>query len=155
MNRLLLLSCSQSKRTVPNLIPAIERYDGPAFRVVRRYLRDSVAKPRIYILSGEFGLIRHNESIPYYDRRMTPERALELGPIVATKLYMLIESEVDKHWETFICMSKSYLNALNASDSVLKTASRITVAEGSPGKKLTELYAWLYGEASTSLYKEP
>jgi len=33
-SRLLILSCSQRKRPDSGLLPAIERYDGPVFRVV-------------------------------------------------------------------------------------------------------------------------
>jgi len=38
--RLLILSCSQRKRPDPSLLPAIERYNGPPFQVLRRYLRE-------------------------------------------------------------------------------------------------------------------
>lgn len=38
--RLLILSCSQRKRSTSNLLPAIERYDGPAFQVLRKFLRE-------------------------------------------------------------------------------------------------------------------
>jgi hypothetical protein len=39
--RMLILACSRRKRPDEGLLPAIERYDGPAFRVLRRFLRKS------------------------------------------------------------------------------------------------------------------
>jgi hypothetical protein len=41
--RMLILACSRRKRPDEGLLPAIERYDGPAFRMVRRFLREMPA----------------------------------------------------------------------------------------------------------------
>ena len=38
-SRLLILSCSQKKRSNPGSIPALKRYDGPAFRVMNKFIR--------------------------------------------------------------------------------------------------------------------
>ena len=55
---MLILACSRRKRPDDGLLPAIERYDGPAFRVLRRYLRERPAgAPDVFILSAEHGLI--------------------------------------------------------------------------------------------------
>jgi hypothetical protein len=40
---MLILACSRRKRPDEGLLPAIERYDGPAFRVLRRFLREMPA----------------------------------------------------------------------------------------------------------------
>lgn len=85
--RLLILGCSKAKTTDEGLIPALNRYDGTAFRVLRRYLRqDPDDPPLVYILSAEFGLIPADQPIPYYDRRMSSIRAIELQPQVASTL---------------------------------------------------------------------
>src|SRR5438128_9858454 len=79
MQRLLILACSQRKRPYASLLPAIERYDGPAFRVLRRYRRLTEDKGLIvYILSAEYGLIPASKQIPTYDRRMDSKRADKL-----------------------------------------------------------------------------
>jgi hypothetical protein len=45
--QLLVLSCSQRKLPNPEPLPALERYDGPAFRVLRKFLRESPSKAQI------------------------------------------------------------------------------------------------------------
>ena len=40
MCRMLILSCSSRKKPTNRQMPAIERYDGPAFRVLRKFLRE-------------------------------------------------------------------------------------------------------------------
>ena len=81
MKRLVILSWSQRKVQDKFLMPAMDRYDGPAYKIVRKYL-GAVPDARTYdeflILSAEFGLIPDSRRIPYYDRRMTVERAEEL-----------------------------------------------------------------------------
>ena len=37
---MLILACSRRKRPDEGLLPAIERYDGPTFCVLRRFLRE-------------------------------------------------------------------------------------------------------------------
>jgi hypothetical protein len=69
-HRLLILSCSQRKRPDAILLPALERYDGPMFRVLRKFLRENPSKelhPDVYILSAQFGLISADQLIPIPD----------------------------------------------------------------------------------------
>lgn len=80
MSRLLILACSQRKKPGQRKLPAIERYDGPAFRVVRKYLRESDGDPiRILILSAKYGLIAANEKIGNYDCRLNQTAALRMS----------------------------------------------------------------------------
>lgn len=75
MKRLLLLSCSATKRSDPGMLPAIERYDGPAYRVLRAWRDDGHRLPRILILSAQYGLIGRDHPIADYDRVMDEARA--------------------------------------------------------------------------------
>ena len=66
--RLLILSCSQRKHTSLDPLPAIERYDGPLFKVLRRFLRESSHQARdldVFILSAAYGLIPGGLSNPF------------------------------------------------------------------------------------------
>ena len=42
VKNLLLISCSQTKRQDAELMPAIERYDGPVYRCLRKLIRDEL-----------------------------------------------------------------------------------------------------------------
>ena len=94
--RLVILSCSQRKVQGKPLMCAMDRYDGPAYKVVRKYLR-AVPDARTYdeflILSAEFGLIPDSRRIPYYDRRMTVERAKELHKQTLDALKTILSSD--------------------------------------------------------------
>ena len=58
---MLILACSRRKRLDEGLLPAIDRYDGSAFRVLRRFLRERPAgAPDVLILSAKHGLIAHD-----------------------------------------------------------------------------------------------
>lgn len=143
MSRLLILSCSQKKRTDSYLLPAYERYDGPPFQLLRRYLKASTDTPKIRILSAEYGLIPHDSNIPYYERRMTGLRALELRSQVIKELDKLLRR---KSWYgVFVHLGKDYLKALEGS-AVFSPKHGVQVADGTPGKRLADLYSWLYGE---------
>lgn len=43
-HRLRILSGTQTKQTDPLLLPALERYDGPMFRVLRKFLRQGSSR---------------------------------------------------------------------------------------------------------------
>lgn len=145
MKRLLILSCTQSKRTATQYLPACERYDGPAFRLLRRYLKTSTDIPEIRILSAEYGLIRHDYQIPFYERKMTVQRTQELQPQIAKALNRLLNPDESKTAKSiFVHLSKMYLGALEGS-GILSSRS-VTIASGAPGKKLSDLYGWLHGE---------
>jgi len=89
--RLLLLSCSQRKCRARGLLPAIKRYDGPAFRVLRRYLDEQpTAQSEVLILSAKWGLISGNTLLPYYNQRMTEQRAAKLRPLIIKRLRKIL-----------------------------------------------------------------
>jgi hypothetical protein len=151
MNRLLVLSCSQNKQPSQNKLPAIQRYDGPAFRLLRRYLKDSTDELEIFILSAEFGLIPHACRIPFYDRRMTNQRAHELKLKVASqaqRLFAVESAERKQGQRLFINLGREYLHAFEPAFTFLAPASNITMTSGAMGKRLAEMHNWLYGADS-------
>ena len=112
-HRLLILSCSQRKRPDRILLPALERYDGPVFRILRKFLRSCLAResyPEVYILSAQFGLIPAHQLIFNYDCRMTPQRASILQPQVLDQLRHILRNKQYK--ELFISVGKDYAAAL-------------------------------------------
>lgn len=143
MKRLLILSCSQRKKTNAGSMPAVERYDGPAFRLVRRFLRQTDDKPMMLILSAKYGLIRCEQPVPYYDQRMTQHIARHLRPQIEESLRDILASSPGKSEtaELFLCMGKVYLEAL---EQVIPFHISVKHAHGSPGNKLAALHDWLY-----------
>ena len=110
---LLIISCTRRKSLDVGLIPAIARYDGPTFRVLRRFLLQQPFNCLdIYILSAKFGLIFHQELIPYYDQKMTKKRAEELHPKVILQIERIISH--NSYQRLLICASKNYLCPLIA-----------------------------------------
>lgn len=144
--RCLVLSCSQAKRADAVLLPAIERYDGPAFRVVRKFLREAppdLQNVDIFVLSAQYGLIAADEPIADYDQRMTVARARELRDGVFSTFQERIAQA--GYGEVFLSLGRNYLAALNGCEALLPSES-LVVSRSSSGKKLAELRAWLYGQ---------
>ncbi len=86
LSKLLLLACSQRKRFDSGVLPAIDRYDGPIFRLLRRYFQQNLL-PLVdtKILSAKYGLISADHLLPYYDRRLTKEQSATLSnQVIAT-----------------------------------------------------------------------
>ena len=145
MKRLIILSCSQRKvQSKPLLMRAIDRYDGPAYKVVRKYLRavpDACGYDEFLILSAEFGLIPDSRRIPYYDRRMTIERAKELHQETLDTLKTILSS--DRYRAVFIYMGKTYRGAIEGIDAFFPN---IQYSHGGIGMQLSQLRQFLYSE---------
>lgn len=142
--RLLILSCSQRKRLDEGLLPAVDRYDGPAFRVLRRFLSQTPFKaPETLILSAEHGLIPQSLPIPVYDRKMTPARARELRPQVLAELDRIADAH--SFQETLIFAGQQYLTALSGANALLVPGLNARACAGPLGRKLSRLHDWLYG----------
>lgn len=145
--RLLIISCSQKKRLLTKALPAIDRYDGPLFQVLRKFQITSAIKARnldVYILSAKFGLIPSYKKIPFYDQRMNYECAMGLHYKVNHKLSIAFNNT--RYKEIFVCVGKDYLQALNGYELLLPKNSALTVAAGSSGRRQAMLHKWLYGE---------
>lgn len=71
--RLLVMSCSNRKHKEPPLMPAWERYNGPAYWVVNKSLEEQKCPPTTHIIiSAKFGVIEPALPIPDYNVKMTP-----------------------------------------------------------------------------------
>jgi hypothetical protein len=142
MQRLLIIACSAKKLAVSNSVPALERYDGPAFRVLRKYLREVKSDlPAVLILSAKFGLIAADQEIPYYDCRLTREAALALRPSVLEAARGVLRSRA---WSAVgVCAGKDYQLALEGLVELVPDGVRVDVVRGGLGPRLTALRTWL------------
>jgi hypothetical protein len=144
MNRLLILACSQKKNPAPGPLPAVERYDGPAFRVLRRFLRECPGGSlTVLILSAEYGLIESGRPIGAYDRRMSPARVRELRePVLAAAEAALSSGR----WQSVaVCAGREYRRALDGIREVAPTGVPVDFLGGGLGRRLTNLSGWLWG----------
>ena len=144
--RLLILSCSQRKHSSPSLLPALERYDGPAFRVINKFMRVRPFEAQsldVYILSAKFGLIPSSQLIPNYDRRVTREQVEKLQtPTLTTLKRILIHRQYN---ELFISMGKDYLRLLGEYESFVPDNLKLIISAGAMGRKQADLRNWLHG----------
>ena len=149
--RLLILSCSQRKRSTQGLLPALQRYNGPAYRVMNKFTRVHPSEARlldVYILSAEFGLISAGEPIPNYDRRMTPQRVKELQSHILPELKQVLSGR--QYDELFISMGKAYRQVLVGYKLLIPADFKVIVSKGAMGRKLAELRNWLHKGVSES-----
>lgn len=142
--RLLILTCSATKRHDASRLPALDRYDGPNYRTLRCFLANHPEKRDalvVLILSAEFGLIRGATFVPDYDRRMDAARALELRASVIKVLRGLLDHQ--RYDATFVSLGRDYAPALVITDDVRSRLGNLTVASGGIGTRLGHLRRWL------------
>jgi hypothetical protein len=143
--RLLVLACSATKRRDVQLLPALDRYAGPSFRVLRRWLREHPARASkldVYVLSAAFGLFPAVQPIPNYDCRMTAARAEELRPQVHATLRTLLE--LRSYAAIGVSAGRLYRLALVGSDALLHPAPTVLAPAGAGiGAQLAALKQWL------------
>lgn len=92
MAELLIQSCSKRKRENMDALSALERYDGYFFRILRKAKREQLwpQDMELVILSAEHGIIHANDTVQYYDRKMTKTRANKLNEEVLLELKSLV-----------------------------------------------------------------
>jgi len=134
--QLLVLGCSQAKRETPGLLPAIDRYDGSPYRVLRNYLREREwpANLSVAILSAKYGLVGGFTGIEDYDERMTSLRALEWAP----KCSLTLKDWAINHNSVHFSLGKDYLPAIvPAIEESLQ--GKAEIFDGSIGMKLSQI----------------
>ena len=140
MNRLLLISCSQRKREDEGLLPAIDRYDGPVYRCLRKMVRDEtypVDAIGCLIISAKYGLITAQACIEDYDQKMTPVRAAELQEDVQSGLSRYLSKRIE---QVFINLGKDYMLALEGFHwGVCSTLE----ASGGIGMRTSQMKHWV------------
>ena len=146
-NFLLIISCSQRKVQSPGVLAAMDRYDGPTYRCLRKFRSEQEKKfpnnLRILILSAKFGLIHPETEIPAYDMKMTTERAKVLAPEIQKDLwqclsfYKIAYGGMD---QVFINLGKTYMRTLEGFHWGL--ISTMEASDGI-GLKTQQMKAWL------------
>ncbi len=142
--RLLVLSCSERKNTAQEHLPAIERYNGPLFYVLRRFLRECPYKAEqldVYILSARYGLIPADYQIDFYDQKMNLARVVELQPHIKTTFSDILRKNYNS-----ICfvLGRTYQKAFENLQYMIPMLTRYVFTHGVIGKRQTQLKRWLW-----------
>lgn len=137
--KLLLISCSATKRQGELTLPAIERYDGPKFRVLRKALAGDIEPLTVRILSAAKGMIGPEFPLEHYDMELTPKSRdrLVMSPAHRAGFAALVAA----HDDVFVMAGGLYLTVLDAWHPG-RPAWR--VATGAPGQRLNQLKTWLH-----------
>jgi hypothetical protein len=142
---LVVISCSAAKVHSPRApLAALDRYDGVFYRVVRKAIRERCLSPGIelVILSAKYGLISPSTRIPFYEQRLTRERAMILGPVVRQKMASLLRRR--SYCRLLVNMGRDY-------EAILREMPELNDAiwaTGSIGRRAATLKAWLSGDVS-------
>ena len=134
---LLIIACSARKKHVDRAIPAIELYDGPAYRILRKRLNGASNKLVIWVLSAKHGLMWADSPIFWYDEHLENDK-LQL-------IKRDVESFIERNAKPlsfdsiYIWAGKKYIETLPTS---FLTRSNVKIAKGPIGKKLGQLKSW-------------
>lgn len=143
--RIVIISCSNRKREFSQAIPAIDVYDGPYYKTIRKLLREGKLPEdiKILIISAKYGLISIKDHIEFYDRRITKKIAEELKPKVLSKFQQEIKSECE---ELVINLGIDYLPAVEGIESLIPDGCQIKYITGTIIKRRQKLKEYLTHE---------
>ena len=147
MNRLIIISCSQAKVLKPRAaIPALERYDGVLYKVLRKAKRESrfPDNTHIAIISARHGLIDAQTPIASYEKSLDSATARSLQPKVQQDVSALLKK--GRYRDICVNLGRKYA-ALLPDLSPIRNA---TWAEGGLGQRAAHLKAWLTEMANAS-----
>lgn len=146
---LLILSCSKRKKETSQLLPAINRYDGPLFQGLRKHVRDKPAlKNATYILSARFGLIPAKFPTPLYDQPLSTTNKSRLKCLVANQLQTAVELiEPDA---VFVSVGFDYWKILEQPLAQHVARENLFVASGAIGGRASQMVNWLAPEKCES-----
>jgi hypothetical protein len=139
---LAILGCSQRKNDTARPIPAIDRYDGPVFRVFRKHAREAAQTVAdACVLSALFGLIPGNLLIPRYDHRITGTNDPALRLRVERQLKQTLdEIQPDR---LFVSVGSDYWPLLEEPLAQQISPASLVVATGSIGGRASQFVHWL------------
>ena len=136
MRRLLIVSCSKTKRKLKNA-PAMEVYDGPVYKILRKNLKQNID---ILIISAKYGLIKQDQLISYYDLQMTDEIAESFRNELTATLSKIINN--NSYEEIFIELGKTYQRSIDFKKLEFNNQNLI-FDNGTIGMRLHNLKKWL------------
>ena len=124
------------------MLPAIDRYDGPTYRCLRKLRREGYTHPNLdtLIISAKYGVFACQQPIENYDQRMTIQTADRLRLMVQARFKGFILAKSDGYDQVFINLGKTYMRTLDGFHwGTISTME----ASGGIGLKTQQMKAWL------------
>jgi hypothetical protein len=152
MQRLLLISCSGTKKHDPFPMQALARYDGTTYKIIKKAKREGYWPQRtdLFIISAKYGLISEDTFIEDYDQKMSKVRALELQSEVSQALDTLFLQK--GYTQIFVNMGNIYTQSVACSREFLKARQDgiLQEAVGGIGERLQQTKMWLIKTANAA-----
>jgi len=138
MKQLLVLACSARKHGNLEVMPAIERYDGVAFRMLKKtpYDTDNVD---IMILSAKYGLLYPSQYIPDYNLKMRSDIVPKLKP----QVHQVMAEALQRMRYDIVVLSMSQLYTTVFDQFVWPSTTTVYFVPGGIGVKLGFTKRWL------------
>ena len=153
--RLLIMSCSATKRDDAGELEALQRYDGPMWRTLRarldelpaavRAFDEGVGELEILVLSARFGFINARSPIADYDQAMTPARAAELRDQVRRPIGQgfTVRRKVEQARDVLVACGRLYSSVVREAAPTIP--GRCYVHGDGIGHHRAHLSAWMRG----------
>ena len=141
---LVILGCTKRKTRTSRLVPAVERYEGPAFQVFRKYARErsTSCDATVWVLSARFGLISGDRIIPRYDRKLKSVRVQALCARVRNQLELALRQFSPER--VFVSVGRAYMPVIaEPLRHKLRGHGRVFMARGGIGGRASQLARWL------------
>jgi hypothetical protein len=144
--RHLLLACSARKLDTKKPVQAICLYNGVAYKVLNKYVKNGGEMPTVWIISAKYGLIKSNELIETYNKKMNYKIAR--AQITSNTRLLNEFAAVDRPTELGIFLGKVYRESIPKDLKAIQGLSNTKFVEmqhGSDGigKMLHNLKCWL------------
>ena len=148
-NKILIIPSSIGRIKTTENLPAIERFTGVYFKVIRRWRREGhVKNVLVLILTDRFGLVEEQTPIPYYEPTFGQFGHLKLDPILKNSLREqslgILQKILGAHKvdEIYINASKEFRELLFDIEKI--TSAKITYAQGRGiGPKSAHMRDWI------------
>jgi hypothetical protein len=139
---LLIMACSQRKQPTSGLLPALDRYDGGNYRLLRKARREGYwpESLKVLILSARYGLIEASTPIENYEWRMNQERARELRQQTLHSLHAYAQQNTFR--EVYVELGQDYSPVIGDISEIFKN-STVIYGSGRIGKRLANLKQWI------------
>ena len=143
--RLLVIACTQSKAPDSGEIPAVDRYTGYGFDVLKAQLASlpADARPDVVILSARHGFIPGDRPIAAYDEMLTPDAANRLKRDAATAAAVEDLLGRGSYKDVMLFGSELYRDVMRSFTHHFPAGAAVTEVSGGVLAQKAQLKQWL------------